>query len=508
MIMNGVHVGPRQPDRLARPDREPVRDRRARRDRRLRGGRRPHGHPPVRAGRRVGDGGGHLGGVAGRAALRAGGRRSGAALGAERGRPAASRLPAGGAPRRSSTPTTSSSTRSCASPAPPSGCAPRSRAPPRSTVCCTSSRPRSGASSGRPLGASVGLVAGFGRLPFELARGARRRGRRVAAVALEGFADPELADAVDACTRLPLGQLERLFAFLRSEQVKQVVLAGKVPKRLLFEAPGRLQPDATRRRAARDARRPQGRLDPARASRERSKPRASSCVPQAELAPELLAGEGTLGAVAPGPGQLADVAFAWPIAKALGALDVGQTVVVRGPRGARPRGHRRHRRDDPARRRARARRRLRGQGREAPAGSRASTCPPSASRRFARSPRAGAALLAVEAGARCCSSARRWCARPTRRGSRCSASTAGGCRAVADDERPARRGDRLRLHGEPARREAGGARRGRRGALRRRRGSRPRPRRGGGGTPRRARGARTSAACCPRPTPRSSRCPR
>jgi hypothetical protein len=37
-----------------------------------------------------------------------------------------------------------------------------------------------------------------------------------------------------------------------------------------------------------------------------------------------------LGRVQPTTAQRADVAFAWPIAKALGALDVGQTVVVEG----------------------------------------------------------------------------------------------------------------------------------------------------------------------------------
>jgi DUF1009 family protein len=179
------------------------------------------------------------------------------------------------------------------------------------------------------LGASVGLVAGLGRLPFELALGARRRGRRVAAVALEGFADPGLADAVDACTRLPVGQLERLFAFLRSEAVQQVVLAGKVPKRLLFESPGSLQADATAITllATLGDRKDDSILSSFARALEAE---GFELVAQAELAPELLAAEGPLGAVVPGPAQLADVAFAWPIAKALGELDIGQTVVVEG----------------------------------------------------------------------------------------------------------------------------------------------------------------------------------
>jgi hypothetical protein len=79
----------------------------------------------------------------------------------------------------------------------------------------------------------LGLIAGRGRLPFELARGARRGGQRIAAVGLEGFAEPGLGEAVDDFASLPLGQLTRHFAFLRRRGVKQGA-GGKVPKRVLY----------------------------------------------------------------------------------------------------------------------------------------------------------------------------------------------------------------------------------------------------------------------------------
>jgi DUF1009 family protein len=50
---------------------------------------------------------------------------------------------------------------------------------------------------------------------------------------------------------------------------------------------------------------------------------------QAEVVPELLPGPGVLGALAPSDAQRADVAFGWPIARAIAGLDVGQTVVVK-----------------------------------------------------------------------------------------------------------------------------------------------------------------------------------
>jgi DUF1009 family protein len=50
---------------------------------------------------------------------------------------------------------------------------------------------------------------------------------------------------------------------------------------------------------------------------------------QADLAPELWAPEGPIGRIAPSREQRRDIAFGWPIAKAIGKLDIGQTVVVR-----------------------------------------------------------------------------------------------------------------------------------------------------------------------------------
>lgn len=178
------------------------------------------------------------------------------------------------------------------------------------------------------MGAPVGLIAGHGRFPLELASAARRRGRRLAAVAFEGLADPGLAAHVDVMETLPLGQVERLLGVLRREGVREVVLAGKVPKGILFRA-GRLEPDA---RALGLLRELQDRKDDSilRAVARLLEGEGFELLAQADLAPELLASEGVLGRVQPTAAQLADVAFAWPIAKALGALDVGQTVVVEG----------------------------------------------------------------------------------------------------------------------------------------------------------------------------------
>jgi hypothetical protein len=171
------------------------------------------------------------------------------------------------------------------------------------------------------------LIAGHGRFPLELASAARRGGRRLAAIGFAGLADPGLAACVDVFEALPVGQLDRMLEVLRREGVRQVVLAGKVPKRLLVQGGSRVEPDP---RALALLRQLRDRSDDSilLAVAELLEAEGFELLAQADLAPELLAPEGVLGAVQPSESQRADVAFAWPIAKALGALDVGQTVVV------------------------------------------------------------------------------------------------------------------------------------------------------------------------------------
>lgn len=175
----------------------------------------------------------------------------------------------------------------------------------------------------------LGLVAGLGRFPLELARGARAGGRSVVAAALRELADPAVEDCADRVEWLWLGELEALFRCFHAAGVREVVLAGKVPKTFLWTRPDAVRPDgralallATLRDRADDTL-----LGAVAGALEAEGFRLRG---QGEVVPHLLAPEGVLGRVRPTPEQLRDVAFGWPVAKALGGVDVGQTVVVRG----------------------------------------------------------------------------------------------------------------------------------------------------------------------------------
>ncbi len=177
--------------------------------------------------------------------------------------------------------------------------------------------------------APVGLIAGLGRFPLEVARSARRSGARVVAVALRELAEPGLADEVESLEWVWLGELDRLLEAFRKAGVKDVVMAGKVPKTFLWKRPDAVRPDA---RALAVLSRLADRKDDSLlgAVADFLESEGLRLRGQAELAPDLWAREGVLGGVAPSAEQWADVAFAWPVAKTIGALDVGQTVVVKG----------------------------------------------------------------------------------------------------------------------------------------------------------------------------------
>jgi DUF1009 family protein len=174
----------------------------------------------------------------------------------------------------------------------------------------------------------LGLIAGRGRFPLDLARAARRRGGRVIAVAFHGDTETALADEVDELHWLHLGELETLIARFRAAGARRAVMAGKVLKTNLFGDLARLKPDA-RASALIAGLRTRSDDSILGAIADELAGEGITLLPQAALVPELLAGEGTLGSVEPTAGQRRDVAFGWPVAKALGAFDVGQTVVVR-----------------------------------------------------------------------------------------------------------------------------------------------------------------------------------
>ena len=173
--------------------------------------------------------------------------------------------------------------------------------------------------------APLGLIAGDGELPRAIARAARARGREVVGVAFPGITDPEFESDVTRIAWLSPGQVGASLAFLTAAGVGEAVMAGKVSKAGLLS--GRFELDDRGRELVAglpDLR--DGTVLAALAFALEAE--GIDLRPQSELVPELIAPEGVLGRVDPTPEQLQDVAFGWPIARQIAAMDVGQTILV------------------------------------------------------------------------------------------------------------------------------------------------------------------------------------
>jgi DUF1009 family protein len=141
-----------------------------------------------------------------------------------------------------------------------------------------------------------------------------------------GNTDPALAKEADAFTLLPLGQFSRLIAFLKSHKVSRACMAGAILKPRDFS----FRPDF---RALRLLFRLalKGRGDDAVLSAVAAEleDEGIAVIRPDDLAPVLRGPAGFLGNRRPTPGEWQDIRFGWATAKALGALDIGQCVVVK-----------------------------------------------------------------------------------------------------------------------------------------------------------------------------------
>jgi DUF1009 family protein len=179
--------------------------------------------------------------------------------------------------------------------------------------------------------ACVGVIAGGGRFPILVVEGAKRAGRRVVVVGVRGLADPTLKSLADVFRWAGVVRPGRWIRILRRHGVSRAILAGSVRKSEMY---GRFRllrylPDWTAVRIwffqAADKR--NDTILRALADHLESKGiELEECV---KYNAENLAPEGVWTSTKPSARQLREVEFGWPIAKALGRLDVGQAVAVK-----------------------------------------------------------------------------------------------------------------------------------------------------------------------------------
>lgn len=179
--------------------------------------------------------------------------------------------------------------------------------------------------------AKIGLLAGAGRFPITFARAARTQGFRVHTYGVDGMASEELRDFSDSMRFGPLAQLGRSIRYFRRHNVEHVVMAGKIEKTVLFD-PWRiikLLPDWRTTQMwfslATKNKKDDTLLLAVIREFEKDGIRFGSAL---DYCPEILVSHGFLTQRKPTAAQWKDIAFGWELAKEMGRLDIGQTVIV------------------------------------------------------------------------------------------------------------------------------------------------------------------------------------
>jgi UDP-2,3-diacylglucosamine hydrolase len=173
----------------------------------------------------------------------------------------------------------------------------------------------------------IGLIAGAGDLPVIIAKDAKDRGYRVTTVALEGLASEELGDICDEIRWINPGKFGELIDTFRKAGVTEAIMAGKVPKALMYKS--KIVPDV---RAVKLLFSIKDKGDDAilNAITSELSGEGIEIINTIEFSPHLLTPEGCMTRKRPSEDEWKDIEFGWRIAKDIGRLDIGQTVVVKG----------------------------------------------------------------------------------------------------------------------------------------------------------------------------------
>ncbi len=179
-------------------------------------------------------------------------------------------------------------------------------------------------------GDRIGLLAGWGRFPIVFAEAAQREGFKVQCLGIDGMYSEELPEACDYFKSIPLARIGKAIRTFKRRGVREAVMAGKIEKKILFDPLlfWRLWPDMRTvnmwLRHCTD-RKDDTLLLAVIREFERDGIHFESAL---KFCPEILVKHGFLTKKQPNAAQWKDIHFGWELAKAMGGLDVGQTVVV------------------------------------------------------------------------------------------------------------------------------------------------------------------------------------
>jgi len=169
------------------------------------------------------------------------------------------------------------------------------------------------------------LMAGDGNLPIAMAKSAKQNGFEVVCISLSSDNVKELRKYCTKVVSFGTGQVDSIRAFLKKEEIKQLTFLGKVSKTMLVKRPKlekgaitilkqmkKLNDDAIMLKIV-----------------EMMEEIGVTILDQTIFIKNLMIQKGTLTKLAPNEKQMEDINYGFSIAKQMGGLDIGQSVVMK-----------------------------------------------------------------------------------------------------------------------------------------------------------------------------------
>jgi DUF1009 family protein len=172
----------------------------------------------------------------------------------------------------------------------------------------------------------LGLLAGAGALPVLVAVSAKERGYKIVTFGFKDMMSPKLKDASAAFHEFPFARIEPLFQKMEAENITQAITIGGIARTSLIG--GTPQFDDLALEIWR--RMPDRRVDTIMGILvEELEKRGIRVIKAIDFLELFMAPPGEISASRPSPRQWEDIRFGFKMAKAIGGLDIGQTVVVK-----------------------------------------------------------------------------------------------------------------------------------------------------------------------------------
>jgi UDP-2,3-diacylglucosamine hydrolase len=171
----------------------------------------------------------------------------------------------------------------------------------------------------------LGLIAGNGKFPLIFAEQATKEGYSLVAVAHRGETVKEIDDLLEDVTWIYVGQLGKMIRTFLRAGITEAVMAGGIHKVKFLE---NFRPDL---RGVKFLARIKSKDDDAllRGVAEELESEGIKILNSTLCVPQIVASEGVLTPRSPTVAEWEDVRFGFRVAKEIGRLGIGQTIVVK-----------------------------------------------------------------------------------------------------------------------------------------------------------------------------------